>query len=1110
MPRLPGLLLSLLCFLSTSPVSAEPGPEEEAAATALRGIASNIQRNRDGTVRFVRFSKPIVADEHIARTAAFTRIDYLAVVTPHGTDAGLTHLSQLTNLDTLVLSDSGITDVTLEQIAALPKLEHLYLDRTAITDAGVVAIGSLGTLKTLSLNETAVTDEGLSALSSLSNLEVLSLGGTRIGDAAFGHLSRLSGLRALILDQTNVTGSTFEELATLKKLEFLALRETPLDPSAVGRLAKLPNLTQVLLTGTQATTADLVDLPPQMNALLTPSANDQLSAFARFREGIPLNAPPSIPTVIATSSASDQLPQPPISERLSEVDVSPNFQKHVIPLLGRLGCNGRTCHGSFQGQGGFRLSMFGYDFEKDLEALTGGETPRIDAEHPDASLIIFKPTHGDEHGGGDRFAVGSWQHRLLQRWILEGARGIDGKPHRIIQFDVTPASVTFTSPGETVQLRCIATWDDGTREDVTPLTRFQSNDDVIADVSADGLITCKSPGDTDIISFYDNGIFSTQVLLPVSDQTGDRFPHVETPTEIDRLVTAKLRRLGIVPSELCEDEEFLRRVSLDITGTLPTPEEIREFLSDPSPDKRQRKIEELLESPAYADWWSIMLADLTGSNSQYLGTTDMNTPAAIQWNQWLRRRVQDNAGWDEIAAGIILARSRRPGQSYEEYAAEQSRFLSREAPADYTDPANPMHYYWFRSNNQLPTDRALSFGYVFLGVRLQCAQCHKHPFDQWSQQDFEKFTEFFTRIKIGAAPDAREAQQQLKTKLGVPVKLDTAALRRQMYLRVSAEGLPIPWNEVWIEPAGDDAQIAKLLGDREVDLNAYADPLEPLMAWLLREENPYFAPAFVNRVWAHYFGVGIVDPPDDFNMANPPSNKALLEWLSHGFVEHGYDPKWLHRTITSSRTYQLSWRPNETNRHDERNFSHARIRRLPAEVTIDAILQATANEDRLRTWSTNTQSRKITQHPKSIQARGIDYSLLVFGKPLRTTNCDCERQQSPTLLQSLYVRNDHEVNEWLQRSDGWLMSIARDLNEQLTSETSDKVLYQPVAEKTVERVPDLEPLIREAFLRTLSRAPTAMELDRGRDHLADSENIVEGLRDLMWALINTQEFLTNH
>ncbi|CAK9005153.1 DUF1553 domain-containing protein, partial [Durusdinium trenchii] len=445
--------------------------------------------------------------------------------------------------------------------------------------------------------------------------------------------------------------------------------------------------------------------------------------------------------------------------------------------------------------------------------------------------------------------------------------------------------------------------------------------------------------------------------------------------------------------------------------------------------------------------------------------------------------------------------------SYEEYASEQSRFLSREAPADFTDPANPMHYYWFRSNNQLPTDRALSFGYVFLGVRLQCAQCHKHPFDQWSQQDFEKFTQFFTRIKTGAAPDARDAQQQLKTKLGVPVKLDTAALRRQMYLRVSAEGLPIPWNEVWIESAGDEPQVAKLLGDREIDLNEYDDPREPLMAWLLRDENPYFAPAFVNRVWAHYFGVGIVDPPDDFNMANPPSNKALLEWLSREFVEHGYDLKWLHRTITSSRTYQLSWRPNETNRHDDRNFSHARIRRLPAEVTIDAILQATSNEDRLRTWGTNTQGRKITQHPRSIQARGIDYSLLVFGKPLRTTTCDCERQQSPTLLQSLYVRNDHEINEWLQRKDGWLMSIARRLNERLTSETSNAVLYQPVAEETVEPELEVDPLIREAFLRTLSRSPTETELDRGRDHLADSENMVEGLRDLMWALINTQESL---
>jgi hypothetical protein len=270
----------------------------------------------------------------------------------------------------------------------------------------------------------------------------------------------------------------------------------------------------------------------------------------------------------------------------------------------------------------------------------------------------------------------------------------------------------------------------------------------------------------------------------------------------------------------------------------------------------------------------------------------------------------------------------------------------------------------------------------------------------------------------------------------------------------------------------------------------------------------------VNRIWYHYFGVGIVEPPDDFNMANPPSNKALLDWLSEQFVVNGYDMKWLHRTITSSQTYQLSWKPNETNRDDVRNFSHAQIRRMPAEVTIDAILQATANEARLKTWSSNTSQRKITQHPRSIQARGIDYSLLVFGKPLRTTNCDCERQGQPTLLQALYVRNDTEMLEWLERSDGWLVETANKLGQTLALETKPA---KPASEKPNEPArthsPDdsvINGLVHEAYQRSLSRIPTDVELVRGRDHLKSGESTIESLRDLMWVLLNTQEFLTNH
>lgn len=1123
MPRLLTIVAIAFTLTAGLPLQAETPPEQEAAIKALRGWTSNLQKNRDGTIRFIRFSKPAVKDEHLAQLPAFKQLDYLAVVTPSVTDEGLKHVASLTNLDTLFLSDSSLTDETMPALKSLAKLERLYLDRTEVTDSGLANIVRLSTLTTLSLIGTTISDDGLEQVSQLENLEVLFLSDTKVSDEGLKSLAKLSKMKTLYLDNAVVTGAGLKHLKELENLEVLSLRGTPVSAASLSHLAACAKLKELLLFETEIVASDVALLQAKLTKLdikLSPPSDRRKNAFQKLLAGEPLrSASRPAPKKLAASdgnvdSVSEENINVAISQRLESANESVDFQKHVLPVLGRLGCNGRTCHGSFQGQGGFSLSMFGYDFEADHTALTGSDEPRVDLNNPDESLIIYKPTHEDDHGGGERFKVGSWEHRLLRRWIETGAKGLADGPKRIVRFDVTPAEIVFAKAGETKQLKCVAIWEDGTREDVTPLTRFQSNDDAIAEVTPDGLITCKAPGDTYVISFYDNGIFSTQVMLPVSDRTGDRFPEVATPTEIDRLVTRKLARLGVVPSELSSDEDFLRRVSLDMIGTLPTPAEQTAFLADPSPDKRQRKIDELLESPAYADWWAVKFCDLTGSNSQYLGTTDMNSPASIQWNNWMRRRIQDNVGWDKVAAGIVLSESRRPGQTYEEYAAEQSLFLRKQKPEDFAAHDNPMHYYWFRSNNQIPTDRALSFGYVFMGVRLQCAQCHKHPFDQWSKQDFEKFTQFFTRVKAGVAPDAKEAQMQLKKKLGVPVKLDTAALRRQMYLRVAAEGLPIPWNEIWIDKPGTKPQIAKLLGNEELDLNEFDDPREPLMAWLLEENNPYFARAFVNRIWHHYFGVGIVEPPDDFNMANPPSNKPLLDWLSEQFVANGYDMKWLHRTIASSRTYQLSWKPNETNRDDLRNFSHAQIRRMPAEVTIDAILQATANDARMKSWSSNTSQRKITQHPRSIQARGIDYSLLVFGKPLRTTNCDCERQGQPTLLQSLYVRNDTEMLEWLERPDGWLVETAKKLGQKLTLETKPaKPASKEQTDPATPPSPDdtmIDSLVHEAYQRSLSRGPTDDEVVRGRDHLKSGESTIESLRDLMWALLNTQEFLTNH
>lgn len=1099
-------------------VCAETPPDQAEAIDQLKGIPSNIQMNRDGTVRFVRFSKSNVTDEHVAKTAAFPQLDYLAVVTPSVTDHGLAHVGQLTNLDTLFLSDSGVTDATMARLTPLQKLERLYLDRTIVTDHGLQDIAGLTALTTLSLAETHVSDAGLAHLANLKNLATLVLSDTRVTGESLALISELPKLRVLSLDGITISSEQLSKVAVSTSLESLSLRRVSgITIDALETLSKSKQLKRLDVRGTEISAPDvarLKSLNPTLSVDVDPQEADSQSVFHRYIAGQPLRS-----VIAAVSSTADEASVKsaellPVVDRADERFMSdsalPDFQRHVIPLLGRLGCNGRMCHGSFQGKGGFNLSMFGYDFAADLKALTTGDQPRANPANVDTSLILNKPTSDDDHGGGLRFEKGGWEYQLLKNWITHGAKGVDG-PSKLTAFEVTPVEVVFEKAGDSTQLNCVAVWEDGSREDVTPLARFQTNDDTVAEVSDSGLITCKSPGDTYVVAFYDNGIFSTQVMMPVSDRTGERYPEVAATTEIDRRVVSKLSKLGIVPSPVCSDEQFLRRVSLDLIGTLPSSAELKAFLADSSPDKRQSKIDELLQTEAYATWWAVKLADLTGSNSQALGSTDMNTPASDQWNAWLQRRLKENVGWDRIAAGIILATSRRPDQTYDTYVAEQSMHLKTKDATDFTSLDNPMHYYWFRSNNQTDTDRALTFGYTFMGIRLQCAQCHKHPFDQWSKDDFEKFAGFFQRIRTGAAPDARAPQADLMTKLGVPEKLDTASLRRQMYLRVSAEGLPIPWNEVYVDPPTDKPWPARILGGDELNLNDFADPREPLFAWLVHRENAYFAPAFVNRVWAHYFGRGIVDAPDDFNMANPPSNKALLRWLSVQFMDRGFDIQWLHRTITASDTYQRSSIVTQTNRTDERNFSHSIVRRMPAEVTIDAILRATARDDVAATYLDDPQSRKIGQHPKSFQGRGIDYSLRVFGKPLRTTSCDCERQDAPTLLQSLYVRNDSEIIGWLERPDGWLMSVAKELGQPLSSEL--KVPATTAQTDPGEPFGDQDntaELIRTAYQRTLTRQPTGQEMATSLAHITNCENTVEGLRDIMWALLNTQEFLTNH
>lgn len=893
----------------------------------------------------------------------------------------------------------------------------------------------------------------------------------------------------------------------------------------------------------------------------------------------------------------------PASQRFAKEDVDeiPSFQRHILPLMGRLGCNGRACHGSFQGQGGFRLSLFGYDFKADHEALLKGDKPRVDLEDPESSLMISKPTLLQPHKGGQRLQPGTWQYNVFVRWIEAGAKSVEDADPKFVRLDVTPTEIVFKKKGQTVQVKAVVHWSDGTVEDVTPLCRYRSNDEAVASINETGLVTALDKGDTHVVAFYDNGVSPIPTMMPVSDKVGPNYPDVPTPTKVDQLVVNKLKKVGIVPSELSADFEFLRRVSLDMTGTLPTPETVETFLADKSADKREKKIEELLASPAYAAWWTNKFCDWTGNNRSQLQVNGNNNTvtekASEHWYQWIYKRVNDNVPYDQIVAGIAVATSRKPDQSFEDYCTEMSSYYRKENPADFTS-RDSMPYFWARRNIAKPEDKALAFAYTFLGVHLQCAQCHKHPFDQWTKDDFESFQAFFVNINYKQRPEDAKSAKAMQDALAIEKdpKKNNNEFQKLVTAAMTDNGKVIPWQELFITksnaaPKGKvdkgnkrsqsgRVMTPKLLGGDEVMTTEYPDPRTALMDWMRDDDNPYFSRAIVNRVWSNYFGVGITEPADDQNLANPPSNAELLDYLSKEFVAHKFDLKWLHREIVNSRTYQLSWKTNPTNRLDGRNFSHALIRRLPAEVTWDAVRYATASADEMLAMVEKpTEKRAIGPSASGIDRQGnASYILTTFGKPSRATNCDCERSDEPSLLQTLFLRNDREMLEAVERNGGWLNTLAkqvgektdgtplptksdadakgksdakRTLEEIARNEKQIKVLQKAGKDEAVAKLqekvdaskaelaeakvaaeraakaeanarekkdeanklavhPDIPKYIREIYLRTVSRPPTDEEAQRAYHYLEDSSSNITGLRDLLWAMLNTKEFIVNH
>jgi hypothetical protein len=820
-----------------------------------------------------------------------------------------------------------------------------------------------------------------------------------------------------------------------------------------------------------------------------------------------------------------------------------DFERHVMGLLSRTGCNAGSCHGSFQGKNGFRLSLFGADPAADHAALTHDLLGRrINLLDPDRSLLLLKATGQVAHGGGARFAPGSQHYRMFRDWIAAGTPRQPGSGD-VVEMTLTPNEYAIIDPGKVGSVRARARFSDGSEEDITHLCDFRIRDDAVAAVQAPGVLRGNRPGDSALVVTYRGHVRALRVLVPAPAPAGAPGAKPPEVNYIDREVFAKLRLLRITPSELSGDAEFLRRVTIDTIGSLPSPDEVRAFLADTSPDKRTKKIDALLAHPLHAALWATRFSDITGNNTNALNNTGPSAAQASQmWHDWFRKRVADNVPYDEIVHGVLCATT-RDGQTHQEWMkdiekvmkeAEVPEVKGKKASAPSTPalvaayPNRPsLDLFWKLGVNPTLEQFGERTAAAFLGVRLECAQCHKHPFDRWTQTDYRAYANIFGQVAVGVAPETLAALGGDKGKVAIKGKIGKGGgFLSEVYLGRKMRALPPPnFVPVIKEVVGDKKKRAILeqapppllpraLGGPMIAAEPGRDVREALFAWMRAPENPWFARSFVNRVWAHYFGFGIVRPVDDFSPANPPTNARLLDALARDFVASKYDIRRLERRILESRVYQLSSTPNETNRSDLNNHSHSYVRPLLAEVVLDVLGDALGiPED----FGPDAPPGRRAIEVGSIRLGSLDasYALRVFGRSERSQPCDCERSTEPSLPQTLYRMADPVVlrklgtavpGEGKVKGGGVVLGKGKAvlkgrLGSLLTSG------------KTPEEILD------QLFLATLSRFPSKTEKDHfarylqgrkpGKGPLTALER-EQVCTNALWALINTREFIVNH
>lgn len=766
----------------------------------------------------------------------------------------------------------------------------------------------------------------------------------------------------------------------------------------------------------------------------------------------------------------------PGDKKVDKVD----FERHIMGLFGRAGCNSGSCHGSFQGKGGFRLSLFGYEPSKDFASISRDNLARrISVVNPDESLLLLKATGQVEHGGGARFGKNSWQYRVFREWIVQGAQWYRGAG-AVTKITLNPPEIAFKKAGESSQIQVLATFANGDETDITAFTDFRTNDDAVAEVSSLGTVKSLRPGSTAIIVSYRGNVLPVRILVPMELPPGFKYPQVPEKSFIDREVFTRLRQLNMVPSELAGDEEFLRRITIDTLGQLPTPEEVRAFLADKSPDKRAKKIDELLAHPLHAALWATKFSDITGND-----TLSLENPAQLKakksqmWHDWFRKRVQENVPYDEIVRGVLVATS-RDDLSPEDWI-KQVRTIDTAAAKghewDYASRAS-LDLFWRRQQNQTIEQWGERTAAAFMGVRLECAQCHKHPFDRWTQEEYRAYANIFTTLAVGVSPESKKAidAENAERKKNAPKNNNQIAIIREVFVGNTVKPL--------LHPETNRVLPAKTLGGPEIPFEKGKDNRAVLFQWLRQPDNPFFARSFVNRVWGHYLGVGLVHPVDDFSLANPASNDKLLDALAKEFLDHNFDIRHLERVILNSRVYQLSSKANETNKLDKNNYARSYIRPMMAEAVVDVLNSGLGVAEK---WGPEIRagSKAVEVGASQFQNPALTYAFRIFGRPPRTSACDCERAMEPALPQKLYLMTDPTLLAKFNDPEGRLQKLLK------TTKNDNEMLD-------------------EFFLATLSRLPTETD----RKNFAEYRRVVTDRRaaftDTLWALINTREFILNH